>query len=385
MQPLVWWMIWQGLRWLDEGRPRQLGWAALAAGLALYAKLLAVWVVGPFWLLLAWGWLRRRRAGDAPALGTRTLLGAALALAVPLLPLLIFNGQTGGVWSALAGNAGISYYGVDNLDLVGNAQVRLAQLGQSLRGEQFWYLGGQAANPLAPWLALAAIGLGVAARVRQMGPALALVAAVLAASLFTISDLFVTHYALVQPLVIAVAAGGLGRWVEEGARRRGVARALLALWLLLDGRATLLYHQALAASGGLSDHSDASYQLAYYLRHHGVGAPVALDWGMDATVRYLSENTVRPIEIFGYASPVAPDAEFDARLALFLSNPDNVYLLHAPPQTVFAGRREAFEAAVQTAGLEAARVEVFTQRDGTPLYEVWRVERVDISVDAPQE
>jgi hypothetical protein len=94
---------------------------------------------------------------------------------------------------------------------------------------------------------------------------------------------------------------------------------------------------------------------------------------MDATVLYLSENSVRPIEIFGYGSPGAPDADFEARLAPFLPNPDNVYLLHAPQQTVFAGRREAFLVAVQAAGLEASLQEVFAQRDGTPLFEVWRV------------
>jgi hypothetical protein len=31
---------------------------------------------------------------------------------------------------------------------------------------------------------------------------------------------------------------------------------------------------------------------------------------MDATVRFLSRGTVTPIEIFGYASPAAPDADF---------------------------------------------------------------------------
>ncbi|MCC6168380.1 MAG: hypothetical protein IT329_14245 [Caldilineaceae bacterium] len=373
MQPLVWWMIGQGLWWLQTGQRRSLALTGLAAGLALYAKLLAIWVVGPFGLLLAAAWWQRRRAGHAPRLDAAGLGLAALALVIPLLPLLIFNWQTGGVWTALAGNAGESYYGVDNLDLAHNAQVRLAQLGQSLRGDQFWYLGGQAANPLAPWLALAAIGLGVVTQPRRMLPALALLAAAFAASLFTISDLFVTHYALLQPLVIAVAAGGLGSWLAAGKSRRWLAGALIVLWLLFDLRATLLYHRALAASGGLSDHSDASYHLAYYLRYQGLGAPVALDWGIDATVRYLSENSVRPIEIFGYGSPAAPDAEFGARLAQFLPNPDNVYLLHAPQQTAFAGRREAFMASAQAAGLEARPLEVFTQRDGTPLFEVWRV------------
>jgi hypothetical protein len=138
-------------------------------------------------------------------------------------------------------------------------------------------------------------------------------------------------------------------------------------------RATILYHQTLTQSGGLADHSDATYHLAYHLHYNGLGAPVALDWGMDAPVRFLSENSVRPIEIFGYESPQAPDEDFGTRLDSFLGNPDNVYLLHAPDQTVFAGRREAFLAAVAARGLTLTLERSFTQRDGTLLYELWRV------------
>jgi hypothetical protein len=148
----------------------------------------------------------------------------------------------------------------------------------------------------------------------------------------------------------------------------------VVVWLTLDARATLLYHQALARSGGLADHSDATYHLAYHLRYNGLGAPIVLDWGMDAPVRFLSENTVRPIEIFGYESPGAPDEAFGARLDPFLGNPDNVYLLHAPGQTVFAGRREVFLAEVEARGLVAMLERTFAQRNGTPLYELWRVQ-----------
>jgi hypothetical protein len=82
---------------------------------------------------------------------------------------------------------------------------------------------------------------------------------------------------------------------------------------------------------------------------------------------------VTPIEIFGYASPAAPDADFAARLAPFLENPANTYLLRAPDATVFQGRREAFLAAAAAAGRTPVLEQQFTQRDGAPLYEIWRV------------
>lgn len=313
------------------------------------------------------------------------MLGALVLFLLALTPLILFNLQTGGTLAALGGNAQQSYYGVDNADLAANLPVRGNQVWQVLRGEQFWYLGAVLVNPLAPWLALLLLLAGLVRDWRLLLAPLLLAAGVFAASLFTISDLFVTHYVLLQPLLVGVAALGAGAWLEHPPVRAGmtpprslsamtpVLAGLLAIWLVTDLGATLGYHRALAQSGGLADHSDASYHLAYHLQYNGMGAPIALDWGMDAPVRYLSQGTVTPIEIFGYASPDAPDAEFAARLAPFLENPDNTYLLHAPPATVFQGRREAFFAAIAAAGRTPMLEQQFAQRNGAPLYEIWRV------------
>jgi hypothetical protein len=346
----------------------------IAAGLALYAKLLAVWVIGPWLLLLALQWLWARRHQSAPRLDVTTVVAAVVCLALPLTPLVLFNAQTGGTLQALLGNAGQSYYGVDNMAIWRNGGVRLSQWAQSLRGDQFWYLGGLFGNPLAPWLVGASVAAGFMAAWRRLLIPTALLLVAVAISCFTISDLFITHYALIQPLTLMVAALGLGLVWQRWAKVRWVLVVILLLWFTLDLRATLLYHLALARSGGLADHSDATYHLAYHLRYNGLGAPIALDWGMDAPVRFLSENTVRPIEIFGYESPAAPDEGFGARVEAFLDNRDNIYLLHAPGQTIFAGRREEFLAAVAARGKEAVLERAFTQRDGTPLYELWRVE-----------
>jgi hypothetical protein len=150
--------------------------------------------------------------------------------------------------------------------------------------------------------------------------------------------------------------------------------ALLVLGsVLLDLRATAAYHSALTRSGGLVDHSDASYHLAYDLRYGSMGAPVVLDWGMEAPVRFLSEGSVRPIEVFGYSSLSEPDDAFFQRIEPFLGNADNVYLLRAPGNVLFRGRREIFERMVHERDGRLEREKVYTQKDGTPLYELWRV------------
>lgn len=377
-QPFCLLMLWQGVRWMRTGHGRALNLAALAAGLALYAKLLAVWVVAPFILLLA-GWRFRRRGKAAPAappLSWRTVIVAAAAFVIPLLPVVLFNVRSGGTLASLAGNAGRSYYGVDNLAVLGNLAVRLEQLAQTLRGDQFWYLGGSYGNPIALWLTLAAVVAGAWLAPRVTLPPLALLAASVSLSVFTVSDLFVTHYALLHALVVAVVAIALDAvWRAVSGRRwlRAAPVLALILWAALDLSASLRYHNALARSGGLGDHSDASYHLAYFLRYNGMGAPIALDWGIDAPVRFLSQGAVTPIELFSYASLDQPDADFAAQIGQFLPNPDNVYLFHAPGRTVFAGRREVFMAEVEARGLVASPIEQFAQRDGEAVFEVWRV------------
>lgn len=379
---LALWSIWQGVRWLRTGRPAPLVWSAFAAGLALYAKLLAFWVILPFALLAGGWWLWRGRR--APRLSGRLLLATVVAFLLPLVPLLIFNWQSGGTLERITGNLDQSYYGVDNRALLYNALVRGGQLAQTVRGDHLWYLGGTYGNWLAPWLAIFLIGLGLWRGWQRLAAPLLLILVAFLCSLFTVSDLFITHYALIQPLIAAVAAIGSALFLASpplqqmrktsllGGDRVAVIFAVL-LWLAGDGMATLRYHAALARSGGLADHSDASYHLAYYLRYGGLGAPIALDWGFAAPVRYLTAGTVQPIEIFGYDSLAEPDTGFADRLALFLPNAENVYLLHAPGATVFAGRREEFVRAAEGQQRQAVLERRFDQRDGTPIYEVWRL------------
>lgn len=380
-QPLTFWSLWQGIRWLHGGRPQALLWSAFAGGCALYAKLLALWIIGPFALLAAgwWLWQRWQQRAVAPLSGA-LLFGAISTFCIPLVPLLFFNWQSGGVWRALVDHLDTSYYGVVNRDLVANFMIRSRQVVQTLEGRHFWYVGGLYGNGIAPLLALISIGWGFWCCKRLLLAPLLLGLAAFGCSLFTISDLFITHYALLHPLLVGIVALSLATTVGK-TQQAGLPRytrhwllvVILVLWGGADLTATVRYHLVLARSGGLGDHSDVTYHLAYHLRYNGLGAPVALDWGFDAPVRYLSEGAVTPIEIFGYASPTTPDATFGERLRLFLSNPNNVYLLHTPAATTFQGRREQFFAEVAKIGRQARLEQTFTQRDGVPLIELWRV------------
>ncbi|NJN83936.1 MAG: hypothetical protein HC802_17755 [Caldilineaceae bacterium] len=220
-QPLVFACLWQGVRWLHTSRLRHLLWAAFFAGLALYAKLLAIWVVGPFALMSLgwWWWLRRNCRALAPRLSIGGLAAAFGLFLLPLTPFWLFNWQTAGTVTSVTDNLRQSYYGVDNLALLQNLTVRGGQLFQTLRGDHFWYLGGLFANMAAPWLAVGAVVVGLWRAPRLVIPPVVLLAATLILSLFTVSDLFITHYALIQPLAVAVVGLGLSAWLGKGAKR----------------------------------------------------------------------------------------------------------------------------------------------------------------------
>ncbi|MDH7485489.1 MAG: glycosyltransferase family 39 protein [Anaerolineae bacterium] len=357
------------------------------------------------------------------------LLFTVICFLLPLTPLILFNLQTGGTLASIFGSLDSSYYGVRNAAFAANLGQRLGQLPALLRGDHLWYLGGCFANPAAPWLALAlALACVPVCAVRpsrhprpsplhtslplggtvhtslplggtvhtslplggtEGGPSflaprpsplascflpLAFCLLVVVQSSFTVSDLFITHYAILLPfafLAVGAMAAGLLRWGGHLALVPVLASVIW--WGAGDLWATVQYHRALAASGGHAAHSDAIYDLAAYLDAHGQAAPVALDWGIAAPVYFLTSGRVQPVELFGYERLDAPDAGFAGRLQPFLE-PAVVFLFHVPEEEVFRGRRQAFDRAVAEAGLVPRVEEVFYERSGRLLFVLTRVE-----------
>jgi hypothetical protein len=144
-------------------------------------------------------------------------------------------------------------------------------------------------------------------------------------------------------------------------------------WAATDLTNTLRYHRILAVSGGYAAHSDAIYPLAAFLAQREPSAPLALDWGIDAPVRFLTAGRVNPIEVFGYERLDGPDAGFAGRVAPFLDNPHNLYVAHAGEFVVFRGRVEALEQAAAARGLRLAEAARFGERSGRPLFLVYRL------------
>ncbi|MCB9132660.1 MAG: glycosyltransferase family 39 protein [Anaerolineales bacterium] len=427
--------VWAVTRWRRSGRAGWLYSAAFLAGLGLWTKLLFVWVLGALVgvAIVVWvaGKIGRRgkeaRKGKDGKKGNEgkaetvpspqplvprpqtsdptphTLrpihwLIAALCFLLGVSPLILFNQQTSGTLNAVFGNLGQSYYGVNNADFFANLSARVGQLVTLLRGDHFWYLGGPFANGWAAPLAAGLITVAVVAAVTTLrrrgqtnagavlGMALLFVVLLVLQSSFTVSDLFITHDAIVQPfllLLVALAVEVLllaTRGVEGSAAggrawRVVAALAVLALtaWLAGDLRADVRYHRALAETGGHATHSDAVQRLADWLDQENAAQPLALDWGIDAPVRYLTGNRVQPLEVFGYERIGEPDAGFVGRIEPLLDDPGRLVVLHTDQDTVFQGRRAALEALAGQRGRIVEEVATFNERNGSPVFVVLRL------------
>ena len=375
---------WSWLRWRRTGRYR---WALVGAflfGLGVYAKLLFVWLIvalGGAFLLTA---DRRPLATARRALATLTaprppapaiLLrrGGELLAAVALgcWPLIVYNLQTGGTLKSIGRNAATSYYGVDNTAVLHNLAARMEQFVILLSGGHLWYLGGVYTNPVAPFafgLALAAAGW-LAWRSKRPLPLFpfAVIAFVIAASVVTVSALWVTHFAVLMvwpAIAIAVTGAEVARRLRPSRSARTALLLALALLLATEGWTTVRYHRALTVSGGLSDHSDAIYDMADWLNRNARGPVVAMDWGLAAPITYLTAGRVTPIEVFGYDwGDVTP---FERIVRPHLTARRTLFLWRAPEETIFH-RSEEFQAMYRPLNLEEDILAAFYERSGRPV------------------
>ena len=85
-------------------------------------------------------------------------------------------------------------------------------------------------------------------------------------------------------------------------------------------------HNTLGQVGGESPHTDAIYSLANHLDSISPQNTVALDWGFAPQVRFLTNERIKPHEVFGFTEQA--DTGFVKRLDSFYPNNDTVYVIH---------------------------------------------------------
>jgi 4-amino-4-deoxy-L-arabinose transferase-like glycosyltransferase len=311
-------------------------------------------------------------------------------------------------------------YGVNNLDFWANLQKAIADFNVFIDGSYFWYNGVPYSNVYAvPTFLIAVITGSVLAFVRHEWhkwlAVLAAIAVTVLISAFTVSGLWATHLFIMLPLpqmVVAVAAVWLacepGRWGARESGGKGAARStayeeqgsevgagfipatstpaisnpqspisrspwlagllvviLLALPVWRDLWVSEQQHATLTRTGGSGRFSDAVYKLATHLDTEHIDAPIALDWGIEKSVRVLTADRVRPEEIFGFSAQ--PDDTFKQQVQELLRDPSRQYIVLWDRFAVY-NRRQAFTQIANSMGMQVTETFIAHEQSGLPVY-----------------
>ncbi len=310
-------------------------------------------------------------------------------------------------------------YGVNNLDFWTNLQKAITDFNVFIDGSYFWYNGVPYSNVYAvPTFVIAVIaGSVLAVARREWHKWLALLAAIAVTvliSAFTVSGLWATHLFIMLPLpqmVVAVAAVWLacepGRRGAGGSGSKGAAQStapqeqvgagftpatstpaisnpqspispwlsralapllvivLLALPVWRDLWVSEQHHATLTRTGGSGRFSDAVYKLATHLDTEHIDAPIALDWGIEKSVRLLTDDRVRPEEVFGFSAQ--PDDAFNQQVRELLRDPSRQYIVLWDRFAVY-NRRQAFTQIANSMGMQVTETFIAHEQSGLPVY-----------------
>ncbi|MCS7061067.1 MAG: glycosyltransferase family 39 protein [Anaerolineae bacterium] len=376
--------------------------AGVLLGLGLWAKIIFLWWIALLGVMSLLWLLTRPRSTCVSSLRqvVRALPVAAIGFVIGAAPFIYFNlaglaqGQSPATLDLLFRSLlEPTQYGVDNTNILANLNKRLQDFAVFLNGSYFWFLasvpyGNVFAVPA--FVAGVLIGSVLALRRPEWRKWFALIACVVAylpISAFTVSDLWATHFFLLFPLpqmIVATASVWLAERLTRLAispRRAGemrvalaraaIAVALIALPLSRDLWVNERYHADLGVLGGSGRFSDAIYKLASHLEAHGVTEPVALDWGIEKSVRLLTADRVRPIEVFGFSAE--PDESFRQQIRRLLDDPNRQYIVLWDRFAVY-NRRLAFTQIAESMGRRVIETFIAHERSGLPVYVVLRAE-----------
>jgi hypothetical protein len=213
-------------------------------------------------------------------------------------------------------------------------------------------------------------------------------------SVFTPTALWFTHLAILTPWpILAIAAiadliarhsrldelnlarllpARQGEWVSALGLGLVVILALGGMLVYDDLEVDAAYHRELKIVGGKVDHTNASYRLVQYLLDHDIVDVVAMDYGIQDVVQFLSKGEINPAEIFGHEDREKVDAGFGVRLREQMQNPDAVYVFHETyPE--FRNRWEAFQEIAQADGREWKDETIIYDWSAIPVFRLVRL------------
>ena len=382
------------LKWVETNKPYWFWLAAWLAGMGLWAKFIMLWPLVATLLIAPLFWRFRNEWRIKPhthfdprsILHPRLWVPAALTFLLGLSPFILYNLQTGATFQFFLQHLNRTYYGFENSLYLSNLLERWSQIRHFLRGDHFWYLGGNFVDILAwPSFLLGFLFL-IATSVRgRRYPVLrrwalrgwmayVLFLFLLLQAPLTPTGLWYTHLAIFSPVLVLASSLGWNAffsWFPNNWSKL-LATTFVVFLSMSSLRADIQYHRILTVTGGLGDHSDALYRLSDELLNIGIEKPYALDWGFEAPVILLTQGKINPIGVFNYEPFDRPDDAFDERMRPLLQDKHAIFIVHSPERTNFPGRREALQQLARSMGIRLKVLAAITERSGKPHSEIWQ-------------
>ncbi len=201
-------------------------------------------------------------------------------------------------------------------------------------------------------------------------------------TLFTYACMFVTfdggssvhHVIMVYPFPLLFLAVSLWTLAERWPRLRFVPLALAAAAILVNLSVNARHLATYTRTGGAGAFTDASYRLFHFLAQQPGRKLYALDWGFSNPLIFLGarENLFVDDIFYSLNNPSGPDHPKEvARLGELLQDPNNIFLLHTPPRTLFPAPAAAFSS-LRDGGLPMRRIALFDERTGQTVFEVYQ-------------
>jgi hypothetical protein len=195
----------------------------------------------------------------------------------------------------------------------------------------------------------------------------------------------VHHVIMVYPFPLLFLAASFWTPAARWPRLSLIPVALTAAAILVNLSVNARHLAIYTRTGGTGGFSDASYRLYHFIEQQPGRKLYALDWGFSNPLIFLGarQNLFVYDLFFSLNNPSGPDHPKEvAQLRDLMLDPNNIFLLHSPPRTLFPAAVAAFSS-LRDAGVPMRRIAVFDERTGQRIYEVYQRGRPDPLPDSP--
>jgi len=172
---------------------------------------------------------------------------------------------------------------------------------------------------------------------------------------------------------------------------RPITVSLTCLLAISQASVLVQAHQLLFQDGGRGLTSSQIYSLAKYLEERPELHPVAMDWGFQNQIYYLTKGIVLPDCIHGWwPKGGSPPDEFTKAVSQRLVNSNNVFIFFAPGKGKF-DRYPQVERIAENSKIVLHLKKIFYERDRTVAYRLYVADysRIDckekVEADASQQ